>query len=531
MKTIPLLALSSLLALAPQLNATPDLRAAAPAGKTQPLTAPGQLPQGLAKSDWASIRATYEAGRHAFQPVPGRDGVWQARNPGQQWLTQFDGRGFLAEPNGGGWQWGLELKRYGFPGAERVIHGVSAVKAGGQRLTYAWDAAVQEWFVNDPRGLEHGFTLQERPTTNPSLNPQPSTLNFVFAVRGSLVAKVAADGQGLLFCDASGATVITYSGLKVTDADGKMLPARFVSLNSQLSTLNPAIPSLVTLLVDERGARYPLTIDPIAQQAYLKASNTGASDQFGQSVAVSGDTVVVGADGESSAATGVNGNQGDNSASYAGAAYVFVRSGTTWTQQAYLKASNTGADDYFGTVAVSGDTVVVGAYYEASAATGVNGNQGDDSASAAGAAYVFVRSGTTWSQQAYLKASNTEAGDEFGRSSVAVSGDTVVIRARLEDSAATGVNGNQSDNSAVNSGAAYVFTCSHRVALDSDGSGGYFIRYDGFPGYSYRLLRAASLSGPWPAIDTNTAPSSDLLEFHDTSPLPGRGFYRVSFGD
>jgi hypothetical protein len=154
----------------------------------------------------------------------------------------------------------------------------------------------------------------------------------------------------------------------------------------------------------------------------------------------------------------VNGNQTDNSASASGAAYVFVRDGTTWTQQAYLKASNTEAADNFGaSVAVSGDTVVVGARFEDGNATGVNGNQGDNSAPDSGAAYIFVRDGTTWSQQAYLKASNTGAGDRFG-DSVVVSGDTVVVAAEEEDSNATGVNGNQADNSAVGSGAAYVFT-------------------------------------------------------------------------
>ena len=128
-------------------------------------------------------------------------------------------------------------------------------------------------------------------------------------------------------------------------------------------------------------------------------------------MAVSGDTVVVGADGEASTATGVNGDQSDNSANFSGAAYVFVRDGTNWSQQAYLKASNTGGADRFGgSVAVSGDTVVVGALGEDSNATGANGNQSDNSAGASGAAYVFVRDGTSWSQQAYLKASNTEAG-------------------------------------------------------------------------------------------------------------------------
>ncbi|MFZ1702184.1 MAG: hypothetical protein WBO10_11370 [Pyrinomonadaceae bacterium] len=208
------------------------------------------------------------------------------------------------------------------------------------------------------------------------------------------------------------------------------------------------------------GAAYVFTRNATtwSQQAYLKASNTAVSDQFGSAVAVSGDTIVIGATGEDSNAIGVNGDQSNNSAANSGAAYVFTRSGTTWTQQAYLKASNTGSVDQFGySVAVSGDTIVVGAYQEDSNATGVDGAQTNNSASGSGAAYTFTRSGTTWSQQAYLKASNTDAGDQFG-ASVAVSGDTVVIGAHFEDSSATGVNGDQGDNSASASGAAYVFT-------------------------------------------------------------------------
>jgi hypothetical protein len=154
-----------------------------------------------------------------------------------------------------------------------------------------------------------------------------------------------------------------------------------------------------------------------SQQAYLKASNSSINDYFGGSVAVSGDTAVIGAYGEASNATGVGGNQADNSAPSSGAAYVFTRSGATWSQQAYLKASNAEAGDYFGgSVAVTGDTVVIGAYAEASNTTGVNGGGADNSASASGAAYVFTRSAATWSQQAYLKASNTGASDFFGHS-------------------------------------------------------------------------------------------------------------------
>ena len=205
------------------------------------------------------------------------------------------------------------------------------------------------------------------------------------------------------------------------------------------------------------GDATPGDAAPGDQTAYGKASNTGAGDGFGVAVSLSGDTLAVGAPGEASAATGVNGNQADNAASSAGAVYVFVRTGTTWTQQAYLKASNTGAGDDFGSsVSLSGDTLAVGAKFEASAATGINGNQADNAATLAGAVYVFVRTGTTWTQQAYLKASNTEAGDEFG-SSVSLSGDTLAVGAPGEASAATGVNGNQADNLASSSGAVYVF--------------------------------------------------------------------------
>ncbi len=194
-----------------------------------------------------------------------------------------------------------------------------------------------------------------------------------------------------------------------------------------------------------------------SQQAYLKASNSGAGDGFGVSVGISGETIVIGAVLEDSNATTVNGDGSNNSALDAGAAYVFVRSGTAWSQQAYLKASNSGAGDRFGaSVGIGGDMIVVGAWHEASDATMVNGDGTNNSANDAGAAYVFVRSGTAWSQQAFLKASNSGASDWFG-ASVGISGNTIVVGARGEDSNATTVNGDGSNNSAFEAGAAYVF--------------------------------------------------------------------------
>lgn len=209
-----------------------------------------------------------------------------------------------------------------------------------------------------------------------------------------------------------------------------------------------------------------------AQQAYVKASNPGQSNLFGMNVAVSadGNTMAVAAPWEASAATGINGNQNDTSMPQAGAVYVFVRSGDTWTQQAYVKASNTGhpanpddptadGDQFGSSIALSGDgnTLAVGAITEDSNAQGINGNAADNSAQSAGAAYVFSRNGSAWTQQAYVKGSNTEAADLFGyRVALNDDGNTLVVAGYDEDGPGRGVNVDQG-NGANGSGALYVF--------------------------------------------------------------------------
>jgi hypothetical protein len=244
----------------------------------QRMEAPADVPKGLSRSEWSTIRAEYEKHRHAANPIENQPGVWQARNPGQQWFTRFDGRGFLVQPDGAEWRWGLELQRYGFDGNEIAVERTAGVTAEKQRVSYRWDTVLEEWFVNDTRGLEHGFTVIERPVG------EGGPLRLDLTVRGGLRPEVMADGNGVRFVDVQGAAVVNYTGLKVWDATGRLLAAAFEPMADG-----------VRLVVEESGAQYPLTIDPKAQQAYLKASNTGASDQFGTSVAVSGDTVVVGA--------------------------------------------------------------------------------------------------------------------------------------------------------------------------------------------------------------------------------------------
>jgi len=262
-----------------------------------------------------------------------------------------------------------------------------------------------------------------------------------------------------------------------------------------------------------------------SQQAYIKAPNTDAGDAFGFSVALSGDgnLLAVGSSAEDSLATGIDGIQSDNSLIDSGAVYTFTRSGAAWSYQSYIKPLVNDSPDYFGYwVALSGDgsTLVAGAPNEDSAATTINGDATDDSVAQAGAAYVFVRSGPTWVQQAYLKppavgvddlfgfavavnndgnliavgapgddalvpnsgavatftrsgltwsqlqqlkAANPADGDRFG-AAVAIAGDgsLVIVGAPGEDSDAIGFDGDQTSNNRSNSGAVYCYT---RVGL------------------------------------------------------------------
>ena len=433
-------------------------------------------PESLSATDWTEIRAAYDATRYAAFAA---DGCIHALSPAQRWRMRFDGRGFLTTPAAishqnfdSSWSWGLELQSYGRAGGLAAVQSPECIEAQGGRVEYHWDENLTEWYVNDARGLEHGYTVHHRPEIEGSNNGVPERdkesllsaayepghrylcLNLV--VRGDLRPEVGENERDVTFVNDSGAAVVNYNGLTVFDASGARVPAWFEPgcLHAREG---------LKIIVDDSDATYPITIDPLAQQTYLKASNTGGGDNFGNSIAVSGDTVVIGAWQEDSNATGVNGNQANDSAVNSGAAYVFVRSGNTWTQQAYLKASNAEANDNFGrSVAISGDRIVVGAWLEDSSATGVNGDQSNNSASASGAAYIFERSNGVWSQRAYLKASNTGQIDSFGES-VAVSGDTVVVGAYRESSNSTGVNGPQNNNNAVNSGAAYVFGLSGGV--------------------------------------------------------------------
>ena len=200
--------------------------------------------------------------------------------------------------------------------------------------------------------------------------------------------------------------------------------------------------------------------------AYIKASNTGKDNQFGYAIALSADgkTLAVSATFEDSAAKGVNGVSKDHAAN-SGAVYVYTRDNKGWKQQAYLKASNTAEGAQFGnslTLSADGNLLAVGSSGEASSATGINGNQSDRSMPGAGAVYVFARAGAAWSQQAYLKSSNTggpDVGYQFGYAvSLSSDGSTLAVSETSDPSNATGINGDQKNTSARESGAVVGFS-------------------------------------------------------------------------
>lgn len=194
-------------------------------------------------------------------------------------------------------------------------------------------------------------------------------------------------------------------------------------------------------------------------QARVAANAVPDRAHLGASLALSADghTLAAGAPNESSGATRIDGDESDTSANGAGAAFVFTRSGTDWTQQAYVKGSLLQPGDAFGTsvaLSGSGDVLAVGAVYESRASA----SAAPGSAVYSGAAYTFSRNGGAWSERAYLKASNAQAGDLFG-GAVALSADgtLLVVGATDEQSRAVGIGGDETDNSLDYPGAAYAF--------------------------------------------------------------------------
>jgi hypothetical protein len=377
------------------------------------------LPPGLAPALARTLQDSLPTSYHLTKTSAG----FKTTNSAHAMQYAFGADGLQVKSTTGAWNWGLKLTGLGYVGAVQAVP-VGQTVAHKTRIEYQHGPALTEWYLNTSWGLEQGFTLHAPPATaQPNLG---SEIAVALAISGTLQPKLAGETTLLLNDPVNGKTLARYTGLYAYDAIGQTLPAQM-----HLSGCEPGLASNscnLQLVVDTSHAVYPLTIDPWLQQAKLTASD-GAADRFSRSVAISGDTVVIGAHWD------------DDNGTNSGSVYVFVKPGGGWaTTNAYnakLTASDGAADDLFGrSVAISSDTVVVGALFD------------NDKETISGSAYVFVKPGSGWTTtsayNAKLTASDRATDDRFGRS-VDISGDTVVVGASLDD-----------DNE-TNSGSAYVF--------------------------------------------------------------------------
>ncbi len=371
---------------------------------------------GRDRTSYHAVALEAQAEGSGVQPAGARPG-YRVENRQHALEAEFTAAG--VKVRSGSAVLGMKLVGYGYGGSLQAV-GAAEPRAEANRVEYV-RGEVTEWYVNGPLGLEQGFTLARAPAEG-GKRSQP--LSIALAVAGDWRAEVEADGKGVrlerlpaALQSGGSETGLRYRGLVAHDARGRELPAWMEVEGKRL-----------WLRVEDAGAEYPVVVDPFLQQAKLTASDGADYDNFGWSVAISGDTVVVAAYDE----IGANDDQGS--------AYVFVKPPGGWgnmTETAKLTASDGAAYDQFGiSVAISGDTVVVGAIF----GDGVNSDQGS--------AYVFVKPPGGWAatltETAKLTASDGAEGDFFGIS-VAISGDTVVVGAIFGD----GVNSDQ--------GSAYVF--------------------------------------------------------------------------
>ncbi len=309
---------------------------ASPAAAEAPIEGP-TLPAGddLPGDLLATLGRTLAADAPAdYQPRAAADG-YRLDNPAHSLSADLAPTGLRLTL--GGESWGLTLTGLGRGDAIAPLPAAEPT-ARGSELRYS-RGPLTEWYLNSAWGLEQGFTLHTPPAGNPA-----EELTLALALNGSLRAALQDDAT-LRLTNAAGATLGRYTGLTAFDATGAPLAAR-LSLSDDAREL--------AIHVADAGAAYPITIDPWIQAAKLTASEGEASDAFGTDVAIDGDTAVVGAPQATSGAY-----------SGGGAAYVFVKSGPSWltaTQTAKLTADDAyGNTSWFGQVVdISGDTIVVG---------------------------------------------------------------------------------------------------------------------------------------------------------------------------
>lgn len=347
-------------------------------GRAERASTQAPMPPGLQEAYITSLQA--EAG--AGYEVTWLAGGLVAENPAQALAVAFSANGVEVEARGV--RTTLRPTRWG---CEEALHEVARAmpEMHEGRVEYRREGLV-EWYVNGPLGVEQGFSVADAPRCE---RGEAGRLRVDLALGAGFSAVLAANGKDVELRDATGERVLGYSDLIATDARGQALPA-------QLEVTSDG----VSIRIEAVGATYPVVIDPLIwKEQKLLASDGATGQRFGASVSLDGDTAIVGAP------------YANTVGQEAGAAYVFVRSGTSWVQQQKLVASDEAAGDHFGvSVAISGDTAVIGAMH--------------------GVAYVFVRSGSTWVQQQRFVIRIKEF---YYGPLVAIEGDTVLAGLPSED--------------------------------------------------------------------------------------------------
>ncbi len=389
-------------------------------------------PDGVSPQQWQSVKQQIAASK--YFPQVDKSGFYTAHNAAQGWQLQYAADGMTTLKNTD-YRIGMKLQSIG----SYRVNSAPDIEIKENTLFYHHSPTIKEWWTNTADKTEQWFGISNRPITG--------SYELKVNIELDTDTTVSQAGDQLIFTAQQGQN-INYDKLKVWDSRGNILPSRM-----QLAKNHDSF----ALIVDDRLATYPITIDPsFSQDSYIKPAVTDTNDWFGYSVDIDGDIMVVGTLLEDSASQLINGDSSDNSAVSAGAAYVFALIGIDWVQQAYLKASNAEAGDSFGrSVAVSGSTVVVGASAEDGDANSTM-NSPNNNSSGSGAAYVFTRSGSTWTQQAYLKAFNVGDFDLFG-TSVAIDGNTIVVGA-ISDDGDAGSTMDLPNENAFSAGAVHVFT-------------------------------------------------------------------------
>ena len=408
----------------------------------RPTTGEAALPAGAEQGWWSKVQKQIKAEEYQIVWVDdpglhGKEGAWQAHNRAQGFRTRFTERGIEISPSSEdamSWRWGLELVRWGREGSFQEAS-PGKMRPVGNRVDLD-RRAIQEWYINDERGIEQGFTLSAAPvrrvdssretaSVHQTMDVQDrrlegahrfaeSTLHLDLALTGTLHPRISEDGQAVDFRIPGGNVgVLRYTQLKVTDATGRVLPSRFEgwcgydgqnagggqyaggggqnaggqnahSTFHQPSTLNPQ-PSTVLhpstlnsqpstahqpstaaagglrISIDDAGAVYPITVDPLATSPSWTANGENVGDQLGNWVATAGD---VNGDGYSDVLVSAS-----YYASNTGKVYLYLGSPSGLSGTASWTKTGESADSYYGlSAATAGDVngdgysdVVIGA--------------------------------------------------------------------------------------------------------------------------------------------------------------------------